>query len=488
MRLDLLLAGADLAAAGVPVLDVRGDPSSVEVSSIGFDSRAPGRGSLFCCIRGLHVDGHLFAADAVDRGAVALLAEHPVSLHAGANAVQVIVGSVRAAMGPLASAQYGHPSRALSVIGVTGTNGKTTTTHLLAAVLQAQGCPAVALGTLSGPRTTPEAPQLQARLAELRDGGTKAVAMEVSSHALDQHRVDAVHFRAAVFTNLSQDHLDYHQTMEAYFAAKARLFAADRSEVAVINVDDAWGRRLVELLRSDGTPILPFSMADVTELQVRAEGSRFRWRGAEVSLHIGGRFNVENALAAATAAAALGVPDDTVAAGLGSVSAVRGRFERIDAGQPFTVIVDYAHTPDGLERALDAARELADGRVIVVFGAGGDRDHAKRPLMGEVAARSADLVVLTSDNPRSEDPEAILAEVSAGTAGAGRAGAVTIEPDRGRAIEAALSAARAGDVVLVAGKGHETVQEVAGRTIPFDDADTARRLLERMGHERRGAP
>ena len=488
MRLDLLLAGADLAAAGVPLLEIRGDAASVDVSSIAFDSRAAGRGSLFCCVRGLRLDGHLFAADAVDRGAVAVLAEHPVPLRPATSAVQVIVRSVRAAMGPVASALFGHPSRALTVVGVTGTNGKTTTAHLLAAVLRAHGCPAVALGTLSGPRTTPEAPELQAELAELRDGGTKAVAMEVSSHALDQHRVDSVHFRAGVFTNLSQDHLDYHQTIEAYFAAKARLFDPGRTDVAVINVDDAWGRRLVALLEPRGTPIRPFSLADATELRVGPGGSRFRWRGTEMSLHLGGRFNVENGLAAATAAAALGVAEDTVAAGLASVGSVRGRFERIDAGQPFAVIVDYAHTPDGLERALAAARELSHGRVVVVFGAGGERDHAKRPRMGEVAARLADLVVLTSDNPRSEDPEDIIAAVSAGIAPGAAAGAVTIEPDRARAIEGALSAAGQDDVVLIAGKGHETGQEIAGRVVPFDDAEVARRILEEMGYRGRGTP
>jgi UDP-N-acetylmuramoyl-L-alanyl-D-glutamate--2,6-diaminopimelate ligase len=258
--------------------------------------------------------------------------------------------------------------------------------------------------------------------------------------------------------------------------------------VAVINIDDGWGRRLVAMLRPAGTPIQTFSMADAIELRVGPDGSRFRWRGTAVSLHLGGRFNVENGLAAATAAAALGVPEDAVAAGLDSVSSVRGRFERIDAGQPFAVIVDYAHTPDGLERALAAARELSHGRLVVVFGAGGDRDHGKRPLMGEAAARLADLVVLTSDNPRSEDPEVIIAEVLAGIAPGAAAGAVTIEPDRARAIEAAFSAAGHDDVVLIAGKGHETGQEIAGRVVPFDDAEVARRILEQMGHRGRGTP
>jgi UDP-N-acetylmuramoyl-L-alanyl-D-glutamate--2,6-diaminopimelate ligase len=489
VRLDLLLAGADLAAAGL-VLDVRGDPGGVDVSSMAYDSRLVVPGSLFCCIPGLHVDGHDFAGDAAERGAVAVLAERPLPLPAGT--VQLVVASVRAAMGPVASALHGHPSRSLTVVGVTGTNGKTTTTHLLASILSADGCPTEALGTLSGARTTPEAPDLQARLAELRDGGTKAVAMEVSSHALDQHRVDAVHFRAAVFTNLSQDHLDYHRTMAAYFAAKARLFEAGRTDAAVVNADDEWGRRLLGLLRGRGINVRSFSLADVSDLVVKPEVSRFRWHDSDVTLHLGGRFNVENALAAATAAAELGVRDATIAEGLASVESVRGRFERVDAGQPFLVIVDYAHTPDGLERALAAARELAGGRVIVVFGAGGERDHAKRPLMGEAATRLADLVVLTSDNPRSEEPDAIIAEVAAGArrtangSGAGAvpnpapAGELVLEPDRARAIERAITAAGAGDVVLIAGKGHETGQEIAGRVVPFDDALKAREVIGRI--------
>lgn len=496
MQLDLLLAGAGLAAAGVAVLDLRGDPAGIDVSSMAYDSRAVRPGSLFCCIPGLRVDGHDFAEDAVGRGAVAVLAERPLTLAPAT--VQVVVASVRAAMGPLASALHGHPSRDLTVVGVTGTNGKTTTAHLLASILTADGRPTVALGTLSGTRTTPEAPDLQARLAELRDGGTQAVAMEVSSHALDQHRVDAVHFRAAVFTNLSQDHLDYHRTMDAYFAAKARLFEAGRTDVAVVNADDEWGRRLLELLRGRDMTVVPFTLADASDLVVGPEASRFRWHGIDMTLRLGGRFNVENALAAATTAAALGVGDTAVADGLASVASVRGRFERVEAGQPFMVIVDYAHTPDGLQRALAAARELARGRVVVVFGAGGERDHAKRPLMGEVAARLADVVVLTSDNPRSEDPDAIIAEVAAGarrvasgagaraTTQAAAAGELVIEPDRARAIEQAVTVARAGDVVLIAGKGHETGQEIGGRVVPFDDAAKAREVIARSTHG--GAP
>jgi UDP-N-acetylmuramoyl-L-alanyl-D-glutamate--2,6-diaminopimelate ligase len=478
VRLDALVAGADLAAAGVLIREMRG-VAGVEVTAITFDSNAVTSGSLFCAVPGRRADGHRFAGEAVARGAVAILCEHPLDLPVA----QVVVDSVRSAMGPLASSFYGNPSASLTVIGVTGTNGKTTTTHLLASVLEAHGWPTAALGTLSGPRTTPEAPELQARLAELREGGTVAVAMEVSSHALDQHRVDAVHFRVGVFTNLSQDHLDYHESMDAYFAAKARLFEPGRTDLAVVNADDLWGRRLAEQLRAGSSPVETFSLRDAANLRLGADGTRFRWGRTEVTLAIGGRFNVANALAAATAARALGVTDDTVAEGLSAVGSVRGRFERIDAGQDFTVIVDYAHTPDGLSQALAAARELVPGRLIVVFGAGGDRDHAKRPLMGEAATRLADLALLTSDNPRGEDPGAIIAEVRAG---AGGPGALVIEPDRARAIADALAAAGPGDLVLIAGKGHETGQEIGARTIPFDDAQVARETLARIQRSRRG--
>jgi UDP-N-acetylmuramoyl-L-alanyl-D-glutamate--2,6-diaminopimelate ligase len=375
-------------------------------------------------------------------------------------------------MAPVAAAFHGHPSDALRVVGITGTNGKTTVAYLVQAILEAHGWPTGVIGTLSGARTTPEAPLLQAELAGFRDEGRRAVAMEVSSHALVQHRVDAVHFAVAVFTNLSQDHLDYHGSMDAYFEAKAQLFRAERAEVAVINADDPAGRMLLE---RGGVRTVAYSLADAVDLEVGREGSTFRWEGVPVSLLLGGRFNVANALAAATAARELDVPAEAVAAGLAAVRGVPGRFERIEAGQPFTVVVDYAHTPDGLEQALRSAREMAgDGRVVVVFGCGGDRDRSKRPRMGEVATRLADMAVLTSDNPRSEDPQAIIDEVRAGVT---RTDVLVVEPDRRAAIEGALAEAEAGDVVLVAGKGHETGQEQAGRVEPFDDRDVAREAL-----------
>jgi UDP-N-acetylmuramoyl-L-alanyl-D-glutamate--2,6-diaminopimelate ligase len=329
------------------------------------------------------------------------------------------------------------------------------------------------LGTLSGPRTTPEAPVMQAQLAAFRDDGCDAVAMEVSSMALDQHRADAIDFRIGVWTNLSQDHLDYHGDIESYYRAKARLFDPSRCAAAVVNGDDAAGRRLIGELR---IPVTTYGLADAENLIIEPAGSSFTWRGHDVALPLGGAHNVSNALAAATAAAHLGVDPATIAAGLSAAPSVPGRWEVIDAGQPFTVIVDYAHTPDGLEQVLSAARAaVAPGsRVVVVFGCGGDRDRAKRPLMAAAAARLADLAVVTSDNPRSEDPMAIIAEA---VAGAPAAGNLVVEKDRESAIRMALRDAAAGDLVVIAGKGHETGQTVGDQTLPFDDRDVARRLL-----------
>jgi UDP-N-acetylmuramoyl-L-alanyl-D-glutamate--2,6-diaminopimelate ligase len=452
----------------------------VDVAAITMDSRAVSPGALFCCVVGSRVDGHDVAADAVAAGAVAVLAERRLELDE--RVAQVLVPEVRPAIGPIAAALHGHPSRSLTVVGVTGTNGKTTTTHLLRSVFQASGQEASVIGTLTGapgsPPTTPDAPELQARLAELRDAGTTAVAMEVSSHGLAMHRVDGTRFAVAAFTNLSQDHLDVHGTMEAYFAAKARLFTLAFTDRAVVNVDDPYGRLLLDAAVVD---TIGYSLAEASDLRLAFDGSTLRWRGVEVRVPLAGRFNVANALCAATVAADLGVDVGAIARGIAAAPPVRGRFEPVVAGQPFGVVVDYAHTPDGLEQLLSSAREVAapGGRVVVVFGAGGDRDPVKRPRMGEVAARLADRVVVTSDNPRSEDPaaivEAIVAGIPAGTAG------VTVEPDRRAAIEGAIGAAEAGDIVVLAGKGHETTQTIGAEVRPFDDAEVAREALSRRG-------
>lgn len=456
------------------VLAVHGDPQ-VTVTGVAHDSRHVAPGDLFCCTPGAVSDGHDFAADAVARGAVALLVERalPVAVP------QIEVSDVRAAMATAAVVVYGHPSEHLTVVGVTGTNGKTTVTHLLEAILREDGRSTAVLGTLSGPRTTPESPDLQRWLAERRDDGTDAVAMEVSSHALELHRVDGTWFAVAVFTNLSRDHLDFHGTMEAYFEAKARLFTPAFAARAVVNLDDPSGR----LLRDAATvPTVGYSLDDVGALEVGRSGSRFTWRGQDVQLPLGGRFNVANALAAAEAAVALGVDAAVVARGLSRPLVIPGRFELIDEGQPFTVIVDYAHTPDGLTRVLEAAAEMAGpGRVHVVFGCGGDRDATKRPAMGAAAAAGADTVVLTADNSRSEDTAAIIGAVQQEIRQVPdpRAAEVLVEPDRQAAIALGLRAAGEGDVVVLAGKGHETTQTIGDQVLPFDDREVARGHLRR---------
>ena len=474
MRLSRLLGEVETRA-------VRGDPDRAEIVAIGHDSTSVVPGTLFCCVVGARSDGHEFAAAAVEAGAAALVVERFVDVPVP----QVLVDEVRTRMAQLAAALYAHPSRRMAVVGVTGTNGKTTTTHFLRSVLEAAGRRAAVIGTLSGgfsrsggrsgPGTTPAAPELQAHLAELADEGFDSVAMEVSSHAMVQHRVDGVRFAVAVFTNLSQDHLDFHGTIEDYFGAKASLFVPERAEVGVINADDAWGRRLLETAR---LPTRPFSMADATDLSYDRLGTSFRWEGQAVRLRIAGPVNVANALAAAAAARELGVAAGAVAGGLSNVASVPGRNEPVDRGQPFSVLVDYAHTPDALEQTLAGARRMAGpGRVLVVFGCGGDRDRVKRPLMGEVAARLADLAVLTTDNPRSEDPAAIAEQVRAGVR---RPEILVEEPDRRAAIALALEAAQPGDVVVLAGKGHETTQVVGADVRPFDDRAVAAEILGQL--------
>ena len=475
MRLDRLIDEAGLRSLNL-LRQVVGSPD-VEVGSLTMDSRRVELGSMFACVPGSAVDGHAFAAAAVTDGAVALLCERVVDVAVP----QIVVTSVRRALGPVADTVYDHPSRKLTVAAVTGTNGKTTTCALLRSVFDANGWRAMTVGTLTQRRTTPEAPELHSLLADWHRAGGRAAAMEVSSHALEQHRTDSVRFAAGVFTNLTPEHLDYHRTMDAYFEAKARLFEPGRVGVAVVNRDDPWGRRLIERIGAGPDRVVTYGLDDAGELTLTAAGSRFRWAGQDVALKVGGEFNVYNALAAATCAAALGVDPATAAAGLSAVESVPGRFQLVDAGQPFTVIVDSAHTPDGLSKVLSAARGICEGRLIVVFGAGGDRDREKRPLMGQAASTGADLVVVTSDNPRSEDPDAIVAEI---VAGAGDSSNVIVDPDRASAIGTALANARAGDVVVIAGKGHEKGQEIGGRTLPFDDAEVARSTLNRIRSSR----
>jgi UDP-N-acetylmuramoyl-L-alanyl-D-glutamate--2,6-diaminopimelate ligase len=472
----------------IDVLETSGDPGAVEVTGVEHDSRRVTPGTLFCCLVGRSTDGHDHVPEAVARGAVGVVREHDVA-PAAREVVQVRVaeGTGRAAMARLAAAFHGHPAQSLLTAGVTGTNGKTTVTRLLGAVLEHAGHPTTVIGTLTGARTTPESTDLQRRLAALRDSHTgtprPAVAMEVSSHALVQARVDALCFDVAVFTNLSHDHLDFHGSMEAYFEAKALLFEPSRSRAAVVNADDPWGRRILERAR---VPVVAVTRTGVRDVTLGVGTSAFRWRTQRVVVPLTGLVNVVNAQLAAEAAVLLGVAPADVAAGLAAASPVPGRMELVGAGElGFLVVVDYAHTPAALEAALIEARRLAagaGGRAIVVFGCGGDRDAEKRPLMGAVAARLADLVVVTSDNPRHEDPEAIIDEVLRGVEPPARP---VVEPDRRRAIEAAFDRARPGDVVLLAGKGHETVQDVDGRRLAFDDRVVAAELLAWLSSRQR---
>jgi UDP-N-acetylmuramoyl-L-alanyl-D-glutamate--2,6-diaminopimelate ligase len=553
MRLaDLIPADIGASGASDATGAIGATETPVEIAGLAHDSRRVTPGALFFCVPGRHSDGHDYARRALAAGAAALVVERPLGL----GAPEVVVGSARAAMGPIAARFYRDPTATLRVVGVTGTNGKTTTAFLLRALLQASGQRCGLLGTVKSvvggrerpaAHTTPEAIDLQADFRAMLDGGERACAMEVSSHALELGRVEGVRFAAAIFTNLTQDHLDFHRGMEEYFQAKRRLFRGVRPpRVSVVNVADPYGRRLAAeidgvvtfavdatdrppptstpvrveapvgvgaIARPDGS-IVERAAYRATDLDCDARGCRFTLHtpaGARaVALGLPGRFNVANALGALAAAHALGGDLDTLVGALERGVRVPGRLEPVDEGQRFAVLVDYAHTPDSLENVLRAARELidaggrdrvalrpegacarADGRVVCVFGAGGDRDRGKRPLMGEAAARLADVVVVTSDNPRSEDPDAIVAEILAGAARASRpaeASPVQAVTDRRAAIERAIAAARPGDVVVIAGKGHEQGQElVGGRKVPFDDVTVAREALRAHGAHAAGA-
>jgi UDP-N-acetylmuramoyl-L-alanyl-D-glutamate--2,6-diaminopimelate ligase len=471
MRLRDLMPGAALAEGG-----------DVEVTALAHDDRRATPGTLFFCVPGFTRDGHDFAPAAIGRGAVALVVERPLGL----GVPEVVVPSVRAAMAPAAARFHGDPTAELDVVGITGTNGKTTTAFLVRALLESAGRQCGLLGTVTSfvggverpvERTTAEAIELQRDFRAMADGGDVACAMEVSSHALALHRADAIHVAAAIFTNLTQDHLDFHPTMEDYFLAKRRLFEM-APRVAVVNVDDPYGRRLAAELPG----VLTFAIDRdaswrATDVRSGFGGARFTalTPSGPIALRtpLLGRFNVSNVLAAAATVHALGVPLETIAAALPEAGRVPGRFESVDEGQGFAVVVDYAHTPDSLENVLTAARELTSGRVHCAFGCGGDRDRGKRPQMGEIAARLADRVIVTSDNPRSEEPEAIIGEVLAGIDGE-----VDWDVDRRAAISAAIAEAEDGDVVVIAGKGHEQGQELAGGVkVPFDDVEVAREAL-----------
>ncbi len=474
---------------GVDVLEHVGD-TDVEIVSVTHDSRQTRPGDLFCCIRGASADGHRFAPEAVDAGATALLVERVLGLPVP----QIRVENVRRLIGPVAAHAEGDPSAAMRVVGITGTNGKTTTAHLVGEIARAAGETADVIGTLTAARTTPEAPELQRLLAEMRARGVTTVAMEVSSHALAQHRVDGTRFAVVGFTNLSRDHLDFHGSLDGYFEAKARLFSPDFGSAAVVNVDDPRGPELAARARAAGLAVRTFALdADDTrsDVDVRIVGIRTDSTGSEgtliaaegseaIRISLLGRFNVENAAAAAAISLSAGLPLAAIGAGLAGATPVKGRMERIERGQPFTVLVDYAHTPDALERLLIAGHELtgSTGRVVVVFGCGGDRDRGKRAEMGRVAGLHADVVVVTSDNPRSEDPAAIAAGVVEGVAST--AIRPVLELDRRNAIRFAIGEAGPGDVVVIAGKGHESGQTTGTQTVPFDDSVVALEELESL--------
>ena len=465
-------------------LRVVGEPEG-DISAVTYNARSVVPGALHVCVPGLRSDGHDFAPAAVEHGAVALIVERVLDLRV----TQLVVESSRQAMAAAADAFYGHPSNEVQVVGVTGTNGKTTTAYLMHSILSAAGLRPGLLGTVESrvggvvepvTRTTPESVDLQAILRRMADAGDRSCAMEVSSHALELGRTDSLHFAAVAFTNLTQDHLDFHPDMEAYYLAKRRLFD-DPVRPGAVNLGDAYGRRLAG---EAAGPVLTYAasgdVADVRPAAVEVgEGGAISLiaqtpRGPlPLDVRLRGHFNVENVLCAVAVAELLGLPHRAVREGIAAMPGVPGRFEAVDAGQPFTVLVDYAHTPDSLENVLRSARAITAGRLICVFGCGGDRDRGKRPLMGVVARKLADRAIVTTDNSRSEDPQAIADMITAGIE-------MEVELDRRRAIEDAVAGAAAGDVVVIAGKGHEQGQQFADRTIPFDDREVAREALEAL--------
>ena len=493
----------ELLRAAVVAAELRGD-GTVEIRDLAYDSRRVSPGTLFFCFPGERTDGHDFAPAAVEAGASALVVERPLEL----DVPQALVDDARAAMAPIAATFNGDPTSELGVVGITGTNGKTTTAFLVRHLLESAGRRCGLLGTVEQvvggrveevERTTPEAIDLQRTFDRMLESGDEYCAMEVSSHALVLHRADAIHFAAKVFTNLSQDHLDFHADMEDYFEAKRLLFSGEggapiielEGGISVINVDDAYGRRLAEDLDcGSGEECISYSAASgradlsARDVTFDSSGSRFVCVTPEgeidVRIPLPGDFNVANALAALSVARALGLDLRAAAAALASAEQVPGRFESIDEGQPFGVVVDYAHTPDSLENVLEAGRRVTEGHLISVFGCGGDRDREKRPLMGRAGAEFSDIAVVTSDNPRSEDPAAIIEQIEAGIE-EGAPAEVLVEQDRRAAIAIALGRAGQGDLVVIAGKGHEQGQEFEdGRKIPFDDRDVAREELRKL--------
>jgi UDP-N-acetylmuramoyl-L-alanyl-D-glutamate--2,6-diaminopimelate ligase len=465
---------------------VNGDTTRL-ITGVEIDSRAVRPGALFVALRGERADGHAFVGKAIANGAIAVVVEAAHAPPVPAHVTVVHVPDTRRALSPLAAGFYGDPSRALEVVGVTGTNGKTTTTRMIAAICNRANKPCGVIGTVGAEfgekqwtlaNTTPQPPELHALLAAMRDAGAKAVAMEVSSHALALDRVDDVRFRVGVLTNVTRDHLDFHQTLESYAAAKHKLFTMTPN--SIFNVDDDYGARWATEMHGKGAEVTTYgirygAVLVPENIVLEPNGSRFSVNGQAFELNIPGKFNIWNALAAIGVAHVFGIDDATASEGLAELDRVPGRMEHVGGGD-VDVVVDYAHTPDALENALHSLRETTGGKLVLVFGCGGDRDRGKRPEMGAVAARLADRVYVTSDNPRTEDPGSIVADI---VAGSGTQSSVVVELDRRRAIERAVGEAGRGDVVLIAGKGHEAYQLIGERVLEFDDVAVAREALGR---------
>jgi UDP-N-acetylmuramoyl-L-alanyl-D-glutamate--2,6-diaminopimelate ligase len=490
VKLPALLEGAE---ASIPAAAV-----DLEIRQVASDSRKVKPRALFFALHGRQSDGNAFVRDAVSRGAAAIASEETVPAFIPSSVAWIRVREARKALALTAANFFGHPAEALQLVAVTGTNGKTTTSSLVASIVEASGAKTGLFGTIAyhtplgeypAPNTTPESVDLQGFLAEIRDAGGRFAVLEASSHALAMERLWGCHFAAAVFTNLTREHMDYHKTFEDYFAAKRRLFegtGAGAPDVAVINTDDEFGKRLTGLAKKTVTYGLE-SDADITtkKFQLTFQGLAFTAQTpngkVQVASSLVGRINVYNILAAIGAAQTLGLSTEIIQDGIRSLTRVSGRFERIDLGQPYFVIVDYAHTDDALENLIRTARELnPKGRIITLFGCGGGKDRTKRPVMGEVTGRLSDLTILSSDNPRIEDPLKIISDIIVGLQKT--SGKYLIEPDREKAIAAAMDEARAGDIVLLAGKGHENYQILADRTLEFDDRDVARRALGGRGY------
>jgi UDP-N-acetylmuramoyl-L-alanyl-D-glutamate--2,6-diaminopimelate ligase len=490
VKLRDLLHGTE---ASIPAL-----AEDLVVRQVTCDSRKVEPQALFFALHGAKADGNAFIRDAVSRGAVAIVSEDPVPSSIPASVAWVQVREGRKWLAITAANFFGHPANDLQLVAVTGTNGKTTTTSLIDAIVKASGAKTGLFGTIAyhtplgdypAPNTTPESVDLQGFLAEIRDAGGKYAVLEASSHSLAMERLWGCHFAAAVFTNLTREHMDYHRTFEDYFAAKKKLFegtGAGAPEAAAINVDDEYGKRLAGLAKKTVTYGLE-SDAEITtkKFQLTFNGLAFAAQTpngkVQVASRLVGRINVYNILAAIGAAQALGLSNDVIESGISNLELVSGRFQRIDLGQPFFVVVDYAHTDDALENLIRTARELnPKGRIITLFGCGGGKDRTKRPVMGEVTGRLSDLTILSSDNPRNEDPLKIISDIIVGLQKTG--GKYLIEPDREKAIGVAIDEARSGDIVLLAGKGHENYQILADRTLEFDDREVARRALREKGY------